>query len=514
MASESDRRLDLLASGRVRIALLLASAVIGRLAYPPFDWNLLIWVSLVPVFACAVSRTPREALADGWLHGMAFFTLLLHWLDYTFQTYSLIPWPVTWLPLLGLAGYCGLYTGLVAAALSWLRGRLGTAWALFSAPFIWVAGEWVRGHLLSGFPWGLLGYSQAYALPVIQIAEWTGVYGVSFLVAGTNAALVGAVALRWRQAWVAVGSAAALVLGTLVVGWQTLEPSPREGPRVVVVQPSIDQAQKWDPVFLDQAMEVYRQLTLEGGRTPPALVAWPETAAPVLLRRDPAILERVRRLARQVEAPLILGSVDASREGDGRYFNSAFLVTEQGISGKYDKMHLVPFGEYLPLSRLLGFVRGWAEFISDFRAGSRPVVFREGGEPFGVVICYEGLFPELFSKFVFEGAKFMVNITNDAWFGRTSGPLQHLAVLPLRAVENRVAIARAANTGVSAIIEPTGQISQSLGLFERGVVAARLPLSMGTTFYTRYGDVFAYGCLALALLAGIVGLWRPFPSAE
>jgi apolipoprotein N-acyltransferase len=193
--------------------------------------------------------------------------------------------------------------------------------------------------------------------------------------------------------------------------------------------------------------------------------------------------------------------VDAEPGIGTRYFNSAFFLTEQGITAKYDKIRLVPFGEYVPLAGLLGFVRGWAEFISEFQPGTARRVFSFHEAPFGVVICYEGLFPDLFRQFVANGARFMVNITNDAWFGETSGPWQHLGVLPLRAVENRVAIARAANTGVSAVIEPSGRIHRSLGLYERGSVDGRLPLRIRTTFYTRYGDLFAYACLGLCLAA-------------
>jgi apolipoprotein N-acyltransferase len=197
----------------------------------------------------------------------------------------------------------------------------------------------------------------------------------------------------------------------------------------------------------------------------------------------------------------VLGALDAEDRNGWRHFNSAFLLTEQGIAARYDKIQLVPFGEYVPLAWVLGFVKGWAEFISELEPGTVRRVFRLEPAPFGVVICYEGLFPELFRQFVANGAQYMVNMTNDAWFGKTSGPWQHLGVLPLRAVENRLAIARAANTGVSAVIEPTGRIRQTLGLFERGVIRGRLMERTRTTFYTRYGDVFAYACLGLSVLA-------------
>jgi apolipoprotein N-acyltransferase len=490
-----------LPQARLRLPLLAGSALLGALAYPGVNWHLLIWVFLVPVFSCALVRTPRQAFLDGWLHGVVFFTLLLRWLDHTLRTYSVIPWPLTWLPILGLASYLGLYTGLVAAVLSWVCRRRGPGMSLALAPFLWIAGEWARGHLFSGFPWGLLGYSQAFVLPVIQIAEWTGVYGVSFLIGSVNAALAGAVSLGWRRAAAGVAAAAALLVLALGVGWQASAASAEGTLRVSVVQPSIDQARKWDSELLAETLELYRTLTLEARRASPALVIWPETATPILLRHDRVTLERLRALSAEVRAPLVMGALDREPGGSRRYVNSAFFLTEQGIGAKYDKIHLVPFGEYVPLAGLFGFVRRWAEFISEFDSGTVPVVFPFGEAPFGVVICYEGLFPELFRQFVATGAKFMVNMTNDAWFGETSGPWQHLAVLPLRAVENRVAIVRAANTGVSAVIEPSGRIRRALGLFQRGVVEDRVSGRTRTTFYTRYGDAFAYACLGLSLIA-------------
>jgi apolipoprotein N-acyltransferase len=488
------------ASTRIRLPLLGGAALLGILAYPSVDWHLASWIFLVPVLCCAVARTPRQALGDGWLHGLVFFTVLLRWLDHTFRTYSAIPWPVTWLPILALAGYCGLYTGLVAAAMSWLARRRRPGWGLTAAPFLWVAGEWVRGHLFSGFPWGLLGYSQASVLPVIQIAEWTGVYGVSFLIASVNTALAGAAMLGWRRVAPGLAATGGMLVLALAFGWHSLGTGADGSLRVAVVQPSIEQAGKWDPATLARTLDTYQRLTRQAAETSPALVIWPETAIPLFLRQDRATLERLRLLSAEVGAPLLIGAIDVEyRDSASRVFNSAFLLTEQGIRGRYDKIHLVPFGEYLPLAGLFGFVRSWAEFISEFESGTARALLPLRDAPFGAVICYEGLFPELFREFVAGGARFMVNMTNDAWFGQTSGPWQHLGVLPLRAVENRVAIARAANTGVSAVIEPNGRISRTLGLFERGVVEARLSPRIRTTFYTRYGDAFAYVCLGFAL---------------
>ncbi|OLE39643.1 MAG: apolipoprotein N-acyltransferase [Candidatus Rokubacteria bacterium 13_1_20CM_2_70_7] len=215
-------------------------------------------------------------------------------------------------------------------------------------------------------------------------------------------------------------------------------------------------------------------------------------------------------MAARYDVALLVGSIDIG-EGSGREArNTAFLLTERGIVNRYDKIHLVPFGEYVPLPGVIGFVRGWAEFISELTPGSRAVVFSGPPAPFGVVICYEGIFPALVRRFVKNGARLMVNMTNDAWFGRTSGPLQHLAMYPFRAIEHRVAVVRAANTGVSAFIAPTGRIVKSLNLFERGNLIDRVPLRTRETLYTRLGDWFAYlGLLVSAGALGAAALGRP-----
>jgi apolipoprotein N-acyltransferase len=234
------------------------------------------------------------------------------------------------------------------------------------------------------------------------------------------------------------------------------------------------------------------------------LLVWPETALPTALRRDPPLQAVLTDLSSSLRLPLLIGSIDVSEGRPPRYRNSAFLLTDRGIVKRYDKIQLVPFGEYVPLSGVLGFVRGWAEFIADLEPGSEAVVFPGPPAPFGVVICYEGIFPALLRDFVRGGARFMVNMTNDGWFGRTSGPGQHLGMYPLRAVEHRIAIVRDANTGISAFIAPSGRIVQRMELFGRGVLTESVPLRRVTTLYTRLGDWLAG--LSAAVSAGVLAL--------
>jgi apolipoprotein N-acyltransferase len=486
------------------------------LAFPRPDLPVLAWVGLVPSFVVAVDRTPRGAFGWGWFGGTAFFLILLRWLDYTFRQYSAIPWPLTWLPLVALAAYCGLYAALVCAAMSWLRGRAGAGLALTAAPALWVVAEWARGWLLGGFPWGLLGYSQYRMLPIIQVAELTGVYGVSFVIVAVNAALAGLLVLpapAARRGLIAVS----LLLGPSVVFGLSRLSERTESPETVsvaLVQPSIDQPLKWNPAHQAQTIDTYLGLTGHAIAAGVDLVVWPETASPTVFRRDGELQELLASLAGPTRTPLLVGSIDILDGEPPRLSNSAFLFTDRGIVGRYDKMHLVPFGEYVPLPDVIGFVRSWAEFIAELEPGPGPVVFQGPPAPFGVVICYEGIFPELVREFVRGGARLLVNMTNDAWFGQTSGPLQHLAMYPLRAVEHRIGIARAANTGVSAFVAPTGRIERSAGLYTRQVLVDRLALRARETLFTRFGNWFVGGCAALGGTLGVWALTRRRGRAE
>jgi apolipoprotein N-acyltransferase len=488
-------------------AILAAAAFFTALSFPRTDWWLTPWALVTPLLVVAVFTPPRAAFWWGLLYGGVFFLVLLRWLNFTFRVYSTIPGPLVLLPTMLLAGYCAFWIGGVAWSVSRVAARWSTARALVLAPFIWVAAEWLRGHLFGGFPWGTLGYSQYLELRVIQIAELGGVHAVSFLLVAVNAALAGCLLLTWRRAVAGSVAAGLLVLATLGFGDARLHDSTaRPTTRVTLMQPSIEQPVKSEPQHTVDTLSIYFALTRQAAGERPDLLVWPETALPSILRADPQLVASLRALSAELHTPLVIGSLDA--EGNPpRFRNSAFVLTEEGIVGRYDKIHLVPFGEFVPLSGVIGFVRGWAEFISELESGTRTVVFQGPPAPYGVVICYEGIFPDLVRDFVRNGARLMVNMTNDAWFGRTSGPEQHLSMYPFRAVEHRLSVVRAANTGVSAFITPNGHILRRMNLYERGLLTENVPLRVGKTLYTRLGDW--PGLLALAISAVALALTRP-----
>ena len=499
------------AVGRYAAVLALAAFLLA-LAFPRTDWSMTPWLVVTPLLVVAVLSPPRAAFWWGGLYGLVFFLVLLRWLNFTFRVYSTIPGPLVFVPTLLLAGYCAFWIGAVAWAVSRVTVRWSIGAALALAPVFWVAGEWLRGHLFGGFPWGTIAYSQYLNLRVIQIAELTGVHGVSFLILAVNAAVAGCLLLTWRRALAGAAAAGALLGAAVLFGDARLDDaSAAPQVRVTIMQPSIEQPLKWEPKHTKETLDIYFALTRQAAAERPQLLVWPETASPTILRQDPGLVAQLTRVSRDLGVPLLVGSIDAAGNPP-RFRNTAFVLTDAGIVGRYDKIHLVPFGEYIPLSRVIGFVRDWAEFISELEPGTRTVVFQGPPAPYGVVICYEGIFPDLFRNFVRNGAGLMVNMTNDAWFGRTSGPEQHLGMYPFRANEHRVSIVRAANTGVSAFITPSGHIVRRLNLFQRGLLTEAVPLRVGRTLFTRLGDW--PGLLALATSSAALLLTRPRRTTE
>jgi apolipoprotein N-acyltransferase len=267
---------------------------------------------------------------------------------------------------------------------------------------------------------------------------------------------------------------------------------------------------KWDPAFQEETVSRYERLTRSGWREPGTLIVWPESALPFYLQAEPLYAARVRALAAELKSPMVVGSPAFERDGETmRFLNSAFLISSKGeVLGRSDKLHLVPFGEYVPLAKLLPFVNKMVAGIGDFSPGKAAVPLETERGKLGVLVCFEGIFPEIARAYVKEGATLLVNITNDAWFGRSSAPYQHLSMVVFRAVENRVPVVRAANTGISSVIDSKGHIQAMSPLFEETSVSAQVRPGEGKTFYNRYGDLFA----AVTLCgAAIVALW-PFRS--
>ena len=475
------------------------------LSYPPAALWPVAFVALVPLLV-ALDRAPRRAAFWlGTLAGMVFYPLNLSWAAHAMRVYGGLSWGPSLLLLLLLSFYLALYLGAFSACWVWLKPASGVARVLLAGS-LWVTLEFVRTYALTGFPWAFLAYTQSRNLPLIQIASVTGVYGVSFLVVLVNAAV--AVALCRPRGRVAVAPALAASLAlllSLAYGARALSlPEPSDGLSVAVLQGNIDQDVKWDPAFREATLDTYERLTRDAARRGADLIVWPEAAVPFLFRREPEVRARVARLASETKRFLLVGSPDLDGE---RFYNSAFLISQDGaLLQRYDKIHLVPFGEYVPLRPLLGFVQKLARgAIGDFAPGREATVLSTPFGRFGVTISYEVYFPAEVRRLFRNGAGFLVNITNDAWYGRSAAPAQHLAMAVFRAVEHGAFLVRSANTGISAIIDRRGRVREQSVIFTEAVLVGKIQGQADGTIYTRVGDLFAW--VVAAGSAG-AGFWR------
>ncbi len=429
-----------------------------------------------------------------------------------------VPWIVSCLLMLLLATYLGTFWGMYAWGCHQLSQR-GSRWLWLGAPSIWVSLEYLRTYALSGFPWALLGYSQYQWLPIIQVSDLTGVYGVSFLLIMSNVAAASMTKWIWDQkAWhlascpwqPTVGFliilSAALGYGHWQMNRQAIIDQSAKSLDIGLVQPNILQDKKWDPAYIDETLTRFTTLSQEAGKDLDLLI-WPEAATPFFFEQEKSYQQVILSLLQQTQSPLLFGSPTLRFETDGSPYllNSAYVIApDELITGRYDKRHLVPFGEYIPFKSLLFFLEKLVVGIGDFKPGQGPMTLSFSDTPenvqpfFAVPICYEIIFPNLVRLMAKEGAHFIATITNDAWFGDSAAPHQHFSMAVFRAVENHLAIARAANTGVSGFIGPDGRILAKTPTFTQQALASSIPLrSASRTFYTEYGDVFSWGCVIL-----------------
>jgi apolipoprotein N-acyltransferase len=493
--------------GRILAAILSGLAM--ALAFP--HWNLwpAAWVGLVPLLWALREGSPRQSAILAWVAGTAHYGLLLYWLVGTMRVYGHMQTSLAAGVMLLLVLYLAAFWGAFGAVTAFARSALGISFPWVGPP-LWCALEALRNVLFSGFPWALLGYSQWQVSSLIQIADLTGIYGVSFLLVWINGALLDVLEspghrmraqIKSTMAWAAlalvmVGSALAYGLWRIPQVMDASDAAPRLP--VGVAQGNIEQTLKWNPAFQEATLRRYteqtRRLVTQGGAK---MVVWPETAAPFFFQQESALRDQILDLSRDTGAEILFGApAFGGTPAQRTWYNRAYLVgPDRQIKGTYDKQHLVPFGEYVPLQTLLPFVRRMVESIGDFTAGqdAKPLLSATGASV-GVLICFESLFPEISREFVRNGADLLANITNDAWFGQTAAPHQHLSILTLRAVENRRWIVRAANTGISALVDPCGRVVSTTPLFQEATFVDSVSRLRIDSWYTRHGDRFVHLC--------------------
>ncbi|HBZ72106.1 MAG TPA: apolipoprotein N-acyltransferase [Deltaproteobacteria bacterium] len=484
----------------------------------------LAWVAPACLVAGLRGLGPASAARWGFLASLIAHAAILHWIYVVTVVYGEAPVLVGVLAPIALAAYIALFGAAFGAGMGLLelRGRAGP----FALAALWTALDYLRHHLLSGFPWAVLGYAQHQDPALMALAPIAGVFGLSFVtVLGSLGVGASVAAMRKGrrpslESLAACAAALAALASGAVISAQPTPPSD-EKIRVAVLQGNIDQGVKWSHAWQEVTLQIYEALTRRARAEGAEVVVWPETAVPGSLETDPDFRARIEGLAREQALALVIGAVGVEPVGrDYRYYDSAYVFNSAGQEiERYDKAHLVPFGEYVPLRGLLGLLigavaRGIAPDNVTAGSGPRAVGLpppTPNGEssaldapapvPVGIPICYELLFPDLVRRFVASGGSMLLAITNDAWYGRTGAPYQFLAITALRSAETRVWTARAANTGVSAFIDDRGRVRSQTRIFERGLLVDDIPLRPGAaadSFYVRHGDVFAWACCGAA----------------
>ena len=502
-------------------ALASASGLLLALSFPKFGHPAVGWIALTPLLValCATPREPspglRTSFGLGWLTGAVYFTGTLYWITRVMAMYGGLQWWVAVLINALLIAYLSLFPGVFALIMRRIVVVHGPA-ALMAAPLVWITTELGRTYFLTGFPWVLLGYSQASVLPIAQFASVFGVYGVSLLVAAVSAALTIAAVSRQR---IPLAVALAIVIGVAVWGSRRVARSEwtatGDSVRVGLIQGNVDQGQKWDPARASAIFQDYLRMTREAIAQGAQFVLWPESSTPFFFEEDRPGAEMVRATARNARVAILLGSdqIDWRIEGAKRiadkYYNSAFVVRPDGsTAGSYRKMHLVPFGEYVPLKELLFFAGPLVEAVGPFSAGVDPTLLPVNGHPISVAICYEVVYPDLIRQFVVRGSELLTTITNDAWFGTTSAPYQHFEQASMRAIEEGRYLVRSANTGISGIVDPYGRVIVRSRIFEPAVLLGDARFLRGSTFYTRHGDIVAYASAVMTLVLVVLSRRR------
>ena len=485
--------------------LLVLSGILMTVSFPPFNLYGVVWIALVPFFAMMKDeRNLWKGFLSGFFLGFIHVLTTMYWVSVSIYTYGSIPALGTAALTLGLILILSLYWGGFGLILTILNGR-GSIWLM---PFFLIFIEFFKRILFTGFPWNLLGTALPPYLTISQIVDITGIYGLSFLICFVNLFIFRSFIRYFKGEFFPLfreGLTVLLVLASVygyglmrtagmqkrIKKWKELQ--------VCLIQPDINQALKWTQPWIKKGLEKYLRMSetaLKGFH--PDLMVWPESAVTFYFNEEPGLTEEIRVLTRQNRFDLILGATSYTREEEKMiYHNCAFVMSKTGkLLDEYDKVHLVPFGEYIPLRKWLPFAKNIVGTEEDFTPGTQLNPLKTSCGLVGATICFEGIFPSLSRKLVQRGAILLTNLTNDAWFGKSSGPYQHLRISAYRAVENRIYFIRATGTGISAIIDPLGHTIAAIPLQTEGIIRGIVRKREGPeTLYTRYGNIFLYFCV-------------------
>jgi apolipoprotein N-acyltransferase len=495
--------------------LPVLTGVLAWASFPKLNQGLLSWAALVPLlFYLVQTQTTSSAFLGGLIAGVVQFLALLYWIPRVLILYGGTPAPVAWGLFVLMAVILGCYPAAVCALTRYCMNRGGTGFLLMFAP-TWITLEYVRSRFpFGGFPWLLLGYAQTDSPRLLQVADLAGVYGISFLIAWVNTALVWTWLHRkdgWR-AWGPIVSASVLLAASLAYGSAALrqwdQVPPKYSAALLQGNLSVDEPES---TLAEKYKEGYARMADKLGSTRVDLLILPESPTPLFFQYDRDYRETMQAVARHFPLGMVFNNI-RFRDGNetGKYFNSAFFLDCNGTKiGVYDKIHLVPFGEYIPCKSVFWFSETISKDVGDFQPGDTYLTVPLFGHAVNAIICFEAIFPDLCREFVRMGSELIVNLTNDGWYGNTSAPYQHLAMARWRAVETRRYLLRAANTGITAIIEPTGRIQVQSTLFKQEIAIGKFSFLTGQTFYVRHGGsllilcaIILFGALFWSFLIG------------
>lgn len=481
-----------------RYGYALLSGAMLVLIQPPVSLFPLAFIALVPLLRAIDRDNLPLSFRRGFAAGVVAWLGTVYWVVVAMNSYGGINVPVSVLILLLFAFYLSLYMAIFTVSCAYLEKRTSVPSYILAAP-VWVVLEYARGAVMTGFPWAFLGHSQYSFLPFIQVASVTGTYFISFLIAAVNGIIFSLwVHRRVSRIWTAV--VIVLIASSLAYGFVRLQHRDEEPFRTAIVQGNIGQDVKWDDAFKMMTVSRYYRLSF-GLAQNSDLIIWPETAIPFMIERDIRAYRYVKAVPAMLGSRLLFGTVGLG--GEGKLLNSVHYVNGEGrTEAIYNKVHLVPFGEYTPIVSCFPFLAKITAMGADFIPGQGHAPITTDAGRIGILICFEGIFPYITNQTVREGAQVLVNVTNDAWYNRTSAPFQHFAVYAFRAIETDRYVLRAANTGISAVIDPRGRIRGKTPIFTEEVLRGGYALKDTMTFYTRYGDYFIVLCLIL--LAGMV----------
>lgn len=484
--------------------LAVLSGLLLFLSFPKYGSGLLAWIAFIPLFfALKKVATITQGFLLGFITGIVSYAGIIYWIAFVIINYGYLPLHTGIILMLLLAGYLSIYIALFAGCIVYFRGKIPL---YLTAPVLWICFEYGKSFLLTGFPWENLGYSQYQNTYLLQFADVAGVSGLSFLIVLINATMFEIINKRSKREYILASVVFFILAAVYIYGIcrldqvnQAVRNSP--GMEVSLIQGNIDQSIKWSENYQRETLNIYEKLSLKNSPGNGSLIIWPETAAPFLFQDVNSLHNQIVNLSLQTKSWLLFGSVSRlPQKGSDDYFNSAYLLSPLGeVKGRYDKVHLVPYGEYVPFRDVLPFVKKLTAGIGDFGHGAGFNPLSLDNKKIGILICYEGILPFAARMYKKNSADLLVNITNDAWFGSTSAPFQHFSMAVFRAVETRLFLVRAANTGISGIIDPCGKIIARTNIFQEDALKGYIKFVKIPTFYAAYGDLLVIVCFVLII---------------